>query len=420
MSDVAWIDEVLTAARPQAVAALLRYFRDLDTAEEAFQEACLRALKHWPVHGPPRDPAAWLILVGRNSALDESRRRSKQQALPDDDVISDLEDAETPLAERLDASDYRDDILRLLFICCHPKLPATQQIALALRIVSGLTVKEIARAFLVSEAAMEQRITRAKRQIGAAGVPFETPGAVERAERLAAVAAMIYLLFNEGYSASGGTVHVRIPLCEEAIRLSRLLLRLFPAEPEIMGLTALLLLQHARASARLDADGNIILLEDQDRSLWDRQLIAEGHALIEKALRHQQPGPYQIQAAIAGVHAHAKRAEDTDWGEIDRLYALLEVLQPSPVVTLNRAVAVAKVRGPEAALAMIEPLAERLSNYFHFHGVKGAFLLELGRLDEARIAFDRAIALANTPAEAAHIRLHLDRLQKKHGPLNAA
>lgn len=411
MNDIAWIDAALTSARPQAIGALLRYFRDLDTAEEAFQEACLRALKNWPVNGPPRDPAAWLILVGRNFAVDEARRRSKQQPLPPDELISNLDDAEAELADRLDSSHYRDDVLRLLFICCHPDLPETQQIALALRIVSGLSVKEIARAFLAGESAIEQRITRAKKRINGADVPFETPGAVERAERLAAVAAMIYLLFNEGYSASSGTAHVRVPLCEEAIRLARLLLRLFPAESEIMGLAALLLLQHARAPARLDANG-IVLLEDQDRSLWNREMIAEGLALVDKALRHRRPGAYQVQAAIAALHARAARAEDTDWAQIDQLYAVLETLQPSPVVTLNRAVAVAKSRGPEAALAIVEPLASQLSGYFHFFGVKGGLLMQLGRAEEARVAFDRAIALAHTSAEAAHIRLHLDRLMK--------
>jgi RNA polymerase sigma-70 factor, ECF subfamily len=416
VTDVGWIDPLLRSARPQAVGALLRYFRDLDRAEEAFQEACLRALKNWPVNGPPRDAIAWLVLVGRNAGLDDARRRSKNDPLPADDQISDLGDAEADIAERLDNSHYRDDVLRLLFICCHPDLPAVQQIALALRVVSGLSVKEIARAFLVSESAMEQRITRAKSRVASADEPFETPGAVERAERLGTVAAMLYLLFNEGYSASGGTAHVRAPLCEEAIRLSRLLLRLFPSEPEVMGLTALFLLQHARAPARLDADGAINLLEDQDRQLWDHDMIAEGFALIEKALRHRNPGPYQVQAAIAGVHAHAGRAEDTDWAEMDRLYGTLERLQPSPVVTLNRAVAVSKVQGPEAALAMIEPLAGPLSGYFHFFGVKGGLLMRLGRAEEARIAFDRAIALAHTPAEATHIRMHLDRLMKDSQP----
>ena len=416
MTDIAWIDAALTSARPRALGALLRYFRDLDTAEEAFQEACLRALRHWPQNGPPRDAAAWLILVGRNVALDQARRRGKEEALPAEDIISDLDDAEAELAERLDGAHYRDDILRLLFICCHPDLPATQQIALALRIVSGLSVAQIARAFLVGETAMEQRITRAKSRVGGADVAFETPGAAERAERLAAVAAMIYLIFNEGYSANGGAEEARAPLCDEAIRLARLLLRLFPGEPEIMGLTALLLLQHARAPARFDADGCIVLLEDQDRGRWDRKLIAEGLALIDKAMRHKRRGPYQVQAAVAALHARAARPQDTDWAQIELLYAALETLQPSPVVTLNRAVAVAKVRGPAAALAMIEPLAARLSGYFHFFGVKGALLLQLGRGAEARVAFDRAIALANTAAEAAHIRMQLDRLIRDSAP----
>ena len=253
------------------------------------------------------------------------------QRLPSEELISDLNDAETDLADRLDGGHYRDDVLRLLFICCHPELPATQQIALALRIVSGLTVKQIARAFLVSEAAMEQRITRAKARIADADVPFETPGAVERTERLSAVAAMIYLIFNEGYSASGDTAEIRSTLCEEAIRLARLLLRLFQSEPEIMGLTALLLLQHARAAARFDADGALILLEDQDRSLWNQKMIAEGLALIDKAMRHRRSGPYQIQAAIAALHARAAKPDETDWTQIDLLYGALEVMQPSPV-----------------------------------------------------------------------------------------
>jgi RNA polymerase sigma-70 factor (ECF subfamily) len=260
---------------------------------------------------------------------------------------------------------------------------------------------------------MEPLITRAKRVVSKADVPFDAPGAPERAERLATVASMIYLVFNEGYSASGGDVHVRVPLCEEAIRLSKLLLRLFPSEGEIMGLTALLLLQHARAPARLDANNNIVLLEEQDRSLWDQNMIGEGLALVDKALRQRRVGPYQVQAAIAALHAQAKRPEDTDWKQIDQLYAVLESLTASPVVTLNRAVAVSKVEGPEAALAMIEPLAKKKKSYFHFFGVRGGLLMQLGREDEAREAFDRAIALANTAAEAAHIRMHLDRLQKE-------
>ncbi len=224
---------------------------------------------------------------------------------------------------------------------------------------------------------------------------------------------MIYLVFNEGYSATSGADVVRASLCDEAIRLARLLLRLFPSEPEIMGLLALMLLQHARSAARTDADGNAVLLDDQDRTLWNRTGIEEGLALVEKALRHGRPGPYQVQAAIAALHARARTPEETDWEEIDLLYQMLESQTPSPVITLNRSVAISKIRGPEAALQLIAPLAERLSGYFYFHGVRGAYLSEMGRTEEAREAFDRAIALARTPAEAAHIRQHLDRLAVK-------
>ena len=410
MSDTGWIGATLTAARPQAVSALMRYFRDLDLAEEAFQDASLRALKAWPKNGPPRNPAAWLILVGRNAALDGVRRRSRQRELPDEAEISDLDDAEEVMAARLDEGHYRDDVLRLLFICCHPDLPAIQQVALALRIVSGLTVSQIARAFLVTEAAMEQRITRAKARVGKADSAFETPGPMERAERLAAVAAMLYLVFNEGYSRPGEQGEAREQLCGEAIRLARLLLKLFPSEPEILGLTALMLLQHARAAARFDADGAVILLDDQDRSLWNAEAIAEAAALIDKAMRHRRPGTYQIQAAIAALHARAATPAETDWAQIDQLYAALERIDPSPVVTLNRAVAVSKTQGAEAALAMLEPLAERLKGYFYYFGVKGALLLDLDRKTEAKAAFTQAISLATSAAEAAHIRAQIDRL----------
>lgn len=410
MSGLAWIDVAFRGARPQAMGALLRHFRDLDLAEEAFQEACLRALKSWPKNGPPRDTVAWLVFVGRNAALDGVRRRRRERELPGEDALSDVSDAEGPLVDQLDEADYRDDLLRLLFMCCHPALPATQHLALALRVVCGLTVPEIARAFLVTAAAMEQRITRAKARVAAEELPFELPSAADRAQRLAAVASVLYLLFNEGYSATGGSALVRVPLCDEAIRLARLLLRLFPGEPEMLGLTALMLLQHSRSSARLDPQGGIVLLEDQDRGRWDGARIAEGLALLDKALRHARPGPYQVQAAIAALHARAPRFEDTDWSEIEQLYAVLERLQPSSVVTLNRAVAVAKAQGPQAALALLDPLATDLAGYFYFFGVRGALLMDLGRPDEAREAFDRALALAKSPAEAAHIRLQIDRL----------
>ncbi|AYD01831.1 RNA polymerase sigma factor [Neorhizobium sp. NCHU2750] len=419
MSDLAHIELQLTAARPKALGALYRYFRDLDMAEEAFQEACLRAIRTWPDKGPPRDPAAWLILVARNSGVDEIRKRARNAPLPEEAAFSDLSDAEEDIAERLDNGHYRDDILRLMFICCHPDLPNTQQIALALRIISGLSVGQIARAFLVSESAMEQRITRAKARIAKAqacrieegdpAIAFEAPDAQERAGRLTTVAAMIYLVFNEGYSA-GINNPDGAAFCDEAIRLCRLLMRLFPSEPEVMGLAALMLLQHARSAARFDGNGEIVLLEDQDRGLWDRQLIAEALAMLDKAIRHRKPGPYQVQAAIAALHARAGAAGQTDWGEISLLYELLERLSPSPVVTLNRAVALSKLKGADAALELVAPLGAALDSYFYFHGVRGGLLMQAGRQAEARQAFDRAIALANSPAEAAHIRMQIDRL----------
>jgi RNA polymerase sigma-70 factor (ECF subfamily) len=412
MSDLAWIDLALRSARPRAIAALLRYFRDLDAAEEAFQEASLAALRKWPQKGPPRDSAAWLIFVGRNAAIDAVRRRRREEALPDEAALSDCDDAESKLVERLDAVEYRDDILRLLFVCCHPELPATQQIALALRIVCGLTVQQIARAFVVSESAMEQRITRAKSRVAAADVPFEAPSAGERVDRLSIVAAVLYLMFNEGYSATGSAAYTRAALCEEAIRLTRLLLQLFEGDPEIMGLLALMLIQHSRALARIDASGSVVLLEDQDRRLWDRKLVGEGLALLDEAMQRRSPGSYQLQAAIAATHARARKPEETDWSQIDLLYRSLERIHPSPVITLNRAVAVSKLEGPSVALALVEPLGQELAAYFHFHGLRGALLLQLERHDEARSAFQRAIGLANTPAEAAHIRMQLDRLQK--------
>lgn len=409
-ADIAWIEAALTSARPQAMSALLRYFRDLDMAEEAYQEACLRAVRTWPQNGPPRDPVAWLVLVGRNSGLDNIRRTRRETDLPPEDMLSDLGDAETDMAERLDHRHYRDDILRLLFICCHPDLPANQQIALALRIVAGVPTRQIARAFLVSEVAMEQRITRAKARVARANIAFSPPDAVARSERLGAVALMIYLVFNEGYSR-GHADAAAAQLCDEAIRLARLLLGLFPAEPEIMGLLALMLLQHARSAARTDEEGQIVLLDDQNRTLWNQAMIVEGLVLVDKATRHRQPGSYLVQASIAATHMRSGSPAGTDWHHIESLYALLEHLQPSPVVRLNRAVAVNKTAGPQAALDMIEPLAGSLDSYFYYHGLRGGLLLELRRCPEAREAFNRAIGLAGTPAEAAHIRNHIDRIE---------
>ncbi len=412
MNEIDWIEKSLKAARPKAVAALLRYFRDLDTAEEAFQEACLRALSKWPMTGPPKDPAAWLIFVGRNAALDSIRKSSKLQALPDEALISDLSDIETPVADRLDNAHFRDDILRLLFICCHPDLPNTQQIALAFRVVSGLSVAQIAKAFLVGERAMEQRITRAKRKIKEAEVDFETPDTAARDTRLNTVSAMIYLVFNEGYTAAGDTRTPKLPLCEEAIRLGALLCDLFPNAAEIAGLQALMLLQYSRTAARFSADGEIILLEDQDRKLWNKDMIEAGLTRLDEAMARRQPGPYQIQAAIAALHTRAPKATDTDWAGVVQLYEALERMTPSPVIALNKAVAVSKAENVATALELIEPLEPQLAGYFYFHGVRGHFLASLGREDEARLAYNEAISLAQTATEAAHIRHQLDNLSK--------
>ncbi|MEM7442978.1 MAG: RNA polymerase sigma factor [Pseudomonadota bacterium] len=406
MAEPSWIGAALTAARPRAVGALVRHFRDIDRAEDAFQEACLRAVKAWPKSGLPSDPTAWLIFVGRNAAIDDLRRTSRVLPLsPGDD-----QSIEPDMEGYLDEKDYRDDILRLLFVCSHPSLSVPDQLALALKIVAGLSVQEIARAFLVTPKAMEQRITRAKRRVAQAELTYETPSASERAQRLNAVSTMIYLMFNEGYASAGGDAHIRVALCEEAIRLLRLLLGLFPGQSEVMGLLALCLFQHSRYRARLSGDDTLVRLEDQDRTLWDQQAIREGQILIEKALRKPSLGPYQIQAAIAGVHCAAKRAADTDWREIDRLYAALEEIDPSPIVTLNRAVAVSKSTGPKAALSMIEPLEKQLAGYFYFHGTKAALLEDVGRPNEARRAYQTALSLSSTSAESALVRRRLEKL----------
>jgi len=406
---VADVDSRLAAhmalARPKVVAALTRQFRDLDTAEEAFQEACLRALVKWPEAGVPRDPVAWLTITGRNAAIDRLR---KDRRLVFDDRIDGGDkapgEAELDLAEQLDIAELRDDVLRLMFMCCHPELSLQDQLALALKVIAGFSVNKVARALVVRPKAMEQRITRAKKKAADIATKLETPSPQERAARLDAVSAMIYLLFNEGYSASGGDIHIREELCEEAIRLLRLLLALFPAQPEVMGLLALCLLQHSRRKARIGTDGELIPLDRQDRSLWMRQEITEGEVLLQKALRRGRAGPYQIQAAIAASHCPAAAAADIDWREIERLYEALENVQPSPVVSLNRAVAVSKVRDAAAALAHLDGLADSLGNYLYFHTTRASLLRETGRPVEAVEAYEQALALGPTGQEAEHIR----------------
>ncbi|WP_029032836.1 RNA polymerase sigma factor [Salinarimonas rosea] len=398
------IADALTTARPRALAALLRRFRDLDSAEDAFQEACLRALATWPARGLPSDPLAWLVLVGRNAGTDRVRRRARDVPLPPEDALSDASDAEAPLVERLDHATCGDDVLRLLFVCCRPELPPAHQIALALKVVCGLSVAEIARAFLVSESAMEQRITRAKRAIAKAGICFEVPTAAEREARLSAVAAALYLLFNEGHCGEAREDGPRAGFCEEAIRLGRLLVDLFPGTPELEGLLALMLLHRARAKARIDATGALVPLDAQDRRLWDADAIGEGLARLARAEAAGPAGPYVLQAAIAAEHVRCADGAACDWRRIALLYAMLEQVQPTPVVRLNRAVAVAKTFGPHAGLALVEGLAAPLDGYLPFHDVRGALLAQLGRRDEAHRAFARALALATDDVQAARLQ----------------
>ncbi|MES0880302.1 RNA polymerase sigma factor [Roseibium sp. SCP14] len=410
----AWLSTHLRAARPRVLAALNRAFGDIDLAEDAFQEASLKALKSWQRDAFPKDPAAWLIVAGRNAGIDALRKKSRETLSAPEDLepAFDGTHPEDELTRSLDQSVYRDDILRLLFTCCHPVLRREQQIALSLKIVAGLSVDEIARAFLVQPKTMEQRITRAKKRLQAAKLPYEEPDAKARAERFSAVANAIYLVFNEGYSASQGPELIRATLCEEAIRLARLLVRLYPEEPELRGLLALCLIQHSRRHARLNSDGEAVTLEDQDRSTWDRKLIAEGNILLEAALRRANPGPFQIEAAIAATHTRSTHYEETDWVEIDRLYRALEVIRPTPVVALNRIVVLAKLSGPREALTRLERLAAPLERYASYYAVKGSFLAELGETEEARQTFEKALDYSGTDAERRHILKILSNLDK--------
>jgi RNA polymerase sigma-70 factor (ECF subfamily) len=377
----------------RAVATLIRVTHDFDLAEEAWQEACEQALRTWPQRGVPRDPTAWLFTAARNRAIDRLRRervgREKTAAALQ---IAELE------AMGDDMHEIPDDRLRLLFTCCHPSLALDARVALTLRAVAGLTTREIARAFLVPEPTLGQRLTRAKRKIRDAGIPYVVPPREALPDRLDGVRAVVYLVFNEGYEATEGEL-IRTDLCAEAIRLARLLDHLIPDEPESRGLLALLLLQHARRAARTDDAGDLVTLEDQDRSRWDHELIDEGLSLVEEPAT----GTYQLQAAIAACHDRAPRPEDTDWAQIASLYDELQRVRPSPVVALNRAVAVAMADGPDAALRLLDPLADDLDRYHHFHAARADLLRRAGREPEAADAYDRALALVGNDAERRYL-----------------
>ena len=380
----------------RSVATLIRIFRDIDVAEDAVQEAFAVALREWPAGALPPNPGAWITTTARNRAIDRLRREARGRELLGELALLSSGGEEPAMSE--EEGIVPDDRLRLIFTCCHPALSTSAQVPLTLRLLGGLSTEEIARSFLVAESTMAQRLVRAKRKIKAARIPYRVPEDHELPDRLRPVLAVVYLVYNAGLSRSDET-----RLCPEAIRLARILATLMPDEPEVAGLLALLLLTESRRSSRRSADGSLVLLGEQDRTSWDRELIEEGQAIVRWCLRRNQPGPYQIQAAINAVHADARTAQETDWPQIVALYDQLFAVSPTPVVALNRAVAIAEVHGPGIALDLVDELD--LDNYHPFHAARADLLRRLGRHDDAEAAYERAAALAPTEAERDFLRL---------------
>jgi RNA polymerase sigma-70 factor, ECF subfamily len=389
------IERVFRDQYGRAVAVLARVFGDLDLAEEAVQDAFATAVERWPEGGIPPAPAGWIITTARNRAIDRLRRESSRE---DRHAQADLLHARDEPAEE---SSVKDDRLRLIFTCCHPSLGTGAQVALTLRLLGGLSTPEIARAFLVPESTMAQRLVRAKGKIRDARIPYRIPNEADLPERLGSVLAVVYLIFNEGYVASSGDRLIRDELAQEAIRLGRLLAELMPDEPEVLGLLALMLLEYSRSSARVSAEGELVPLPEQDRSRWDRDLIEEGQALVKRCLRRNEPAPYQIQAAINAVHSNALTPAETDWGQILVLYDQLMSLAPTAIVALNRAVAVAEIHGPMTALELIEELP--LDQYHVYHAIRADFLRRIGQTSQAQAAYQAAIDRTDNTTEIAFL-----------------